>query len=929
MCRSSYLLVSLVFLIVCGVAAGASDPDLVGWWWFDEGSGTVAADSSEYGNHGTLMNGAGWAPGYFRTALNLDGEDDYVEVPDNATLQADGDVTVMAWVNTPVWETPGQGYQGIIAKGNSVRSYSLYTTSSGVMHFSTGEPFIGSTSSATVPRDEWAHVCAMIRDNGHAYYLNGEEAGTGGSGAVGPGDRDTDPVLIGRTAEGTTRSFTGLIDDARIYMRGLTQEEIQYIMTGKDLTTTAASNPVPAEDQTDVQLDVVLSWLAGESAATHDVYLGTNLDDVNNASRDNPSGLLVSQGQTGTTYDPEGLLDIGQTYYWRVDEVNAAPDYGIFKGAVWAFTSEPLAYPVANITVTTNATYGADTGPEKTIDGSGLNADDQHSINSADMFQGESADGEPIWLLYEFDGVYKLHEALVWNYNQQFELLLGFGVQNMTVEYTTDGSEWISLGDIEVAQATAKTDYTANTTVDFGGAAVQAVRLTLNSNRSGMASIGLSELRFLYIPAQAREPQPADGATDVAVDTSLVWRGGRDAVSHEISFSGDEQAVIDGTTSVATVDQSSYTPGDLDLGATYYWKVTEIQDAESWESAVWSFSTQEYLVVDDFESYNNEDNVIYDSWIDGWVNETGSTVGHLTEPFAERTIVNSGSQSMPLFYDNVGVDTAEADFDLNQDWTAHGIQSLSLYFYGDAANSGGQLFVRINNTKIDYDGPAVNLTRPSWQLWNIDLSAAGNVSNVQSLTIGIEGRGEGGVVYIDDIRLYPEVPADVLPDITGAGDIVQGVPNDGVTTGGNDNGWPAAEYPDLAIDDDTSTKFLHFKGNVEPTGFQVTPLVGATIVTGLTFTTANDAAERDPTSFELYGSNDSIDGPYTLIASGDIVDFAGETAWERYTKTTTPIAFDNDVAYTHYQVMFPTVRDAGSANSMQIGEVELLGTVAD
>jgi len=99
-------------------------------------------------------------------------------------------------------------------------------------------------------------------------------------------------------------------------------------------------------------------------------------------------------------------------------------------------------------------------------------------------------------------------------------------------------------------------------------------------------------------------------------------------------------------------------------------------------------------------------------------------------------------------------------------------------------------------------------------------------------------------------------------------------------------------------------------------------------VTGITFTTANDAVERDPVAFELYGSNDSIDGPYTLIASGDIVDFAGETVWPRFTKTETPILFDNDVAYAHYQVLFPTVRNPGSANSMQIAEVELLGTVA-
>ena len=83
--------------------------------------------------------------------------------------------------------------------------------------------------------------------------------------------------------------------------------------------------------------------------------------------------------------------------------------------------------------------------------------------------------------------------------------------------------------------------------------------------------------------------------------------------------------------------------------------------------------------------------------------------------------------------------------------------------------------------------------------------------------------------------------------------------------------------------------------------------------------------ERDPVSFELYGSNDGIDGPYTLIASGDVVDFAGETAWPRFTKNVTPITFDNDVAYTSYQILFPAVRDPGSANSMQIAEIELIG----
>jgi hypothetical protein len=191
------------------------------------------------------------------------------------------------------------------------------------------------------------------------------------------------------------------------------------------------------------------------------------------------------------------------------------------------------------------------------------------------------------------------------------------------------------------------------------------------------------------------------------------------------------------------------------------------------------------------------------------------------------------------------------------------------------------------------------------------------------------GRGEmnltpeGKTVFLNAVNMM--LPAKVA-DVTAPGDIVLGVPNDGLMDGDN-FGWPGAETPDLAIDDDTSKKFLHFKGELEPTGIQVTPLDGPSIVTGLTFTTANDAEPRDPVSFELSGSNDSIDGPYTLIASGDIVDFAQEAAWPRFTKNETPIAFDNGVAYAHYQVLFPAVRDAANANSMQIAEVELIGVL--
>jgi len=529
-------------------------------------------------------------------------------------------------------------------------------------------------------------------------------------------------------------------------------------------TPTKARDPNPEDYATDVPRDVVLSWGSGKFAATHDVYMGTDFDDVNEATRADPRGVLVSQGQTATTYDPPGLLDFGTTYYWRIDEVNAPPSSTIFDGKIWNFTTEPFAYPVANIIATSNGDFEESAGPENTVDGSGIGAADQHSTEASHMFLAYAPEDEALWIQYEFDRVYKLHEMLVWNYNVQFELLLGFGLKDITVEYSVDGEEWTSLGDVEFAQATARATYLANTTVAFDGVPVKYVRLTANSNWGGMPQFGLSEVRFLFIPAHAREPQPADGAANVSVDSTLAWRAGRDAVSHEVYFGTDAEALD----LAGTVSGTSYAPGALNLATTYYWQVNAVQETESWDGAVWSFATQPYLVVDDFESYTDDidaGEAIFDTWLDGWVNETGSTVGHMTSPFAERNMVRSGRQAMPLFYENTGgVTIAEAvrEFATPQNWAVSGIRSLSLYFMGDPDNTG-QLYVKIGATKVPYDGDPAALKRGGWQAWNIDLSAVGNVSNVRSLTIGVEGAGASGVLYIDDVRLYPNAPEYITP----------------------------------------------------------------------------------------------------------------------------------------------------------------------
>ncbi len=452
---------------------------------------------------------------------------------------------------------------------------------------------------------------------------------------------------------------------------------------------TKAGNPSPAQEQSDVPRDVTLGWTPGASAATHDVYFGTSADAVGNADKANPLGVLASEGQDASTYAPAGPLEFGQTYYWRVDEVNAAPDFTVFRGDVWSFTVEPLAYPITNLTATASSAQ-VNMGPENTVNGSGLNADDQHSTEPKEMWL--STADQPVWIQYEFDRAYKLHDLQVWNSNQLIEAFVGFGVKDVTVEYSADGAEWTALEGVpEFAQATGTPDYTANTVVNFGGIMAKYVRLTVNSSWGGVPQAGLSEVRFTYIPVLPREPQPAAGAAGVEVDAVLSWRAGREAASHQVYLSTDQQAVVDGTAPVETVSEGRFDPDALDLGTLYHWKVAEVNDAETpsvWEGEVWSFTTREYLVVDDFESYtDDEGSRIYETWIDGYTDgNSGSIVGYFEAPFAERSIVHGGKQSMPFEYNNLNTpfySEAYREFSPVQDWTANGADTLSLWIRGN------------------------------------------------------------------------------------------------------------------------------------------------------------------------------------------------------------------------------------------------------
>jgi hypothetical protein len=253
-------------------------------------------------------------------------------------------------------------------------------------------------------------------------------------------------------------------------------------------------------------------------------------------------------------------LNLGETYYWRVDEVNAPPDSTVFKGDVWSFTIEPVGYAIdgANITAAASSSM-AGTAPEKTIDGSGLDDGDLHSTNPGDMWLSDMLGQQPTWIEYQFDKVYKLHEMLVWNQNQIIEPSIGYGFKDVSIEYSADGIDYKTLGTAhEFARGGGAPGYAADTTVDFGGAAAKYVKLTVNSGwESILTQYGLSEVRFSYIPVGAREPSPDSGATGADADAVLSFRAGREAATHDVYLSTDEQAVIDGAAPVVTVAEPS------------------------------------------------------------------------------------------------------------------------------------------------------------------------------------------------------------------------------------------------------------------------------------------------------------------------------------------------------------------------------------
>ena len=722
------------FVLFLGACVNIADADitsgLVSYWKLDDASGTTARDSVG-ANDGTLKGDAKWAQGWVIGAIELDGSDAYVDCGQGTVFNSvcRDVITLAAWIKANPALGPDWG--GIIFRGygylygdvDPYDTFAMYyhrpNQRMGFKTYGTTPNWVASPdNSATALFDgEWHHTASVYDGSEKVIYLDSVEivrAAATGQISIGQG---TGRVLIGggRDVEPMVIEFGGLIDEARIYNRALTQEEIVAVMENIE-SIPYASSPKPPVGALLTDIWVNLSWRAGDFAVSHNVYLGDNYDVVNT---DDVTGETFRGNQTGTFYVagfpgyayPNGLVP-GTTYYWRIDEVNEADPNSPWKGDIWNFSVAPRT-----------------------------------------AYSPDPADGA------QFVGPDNV--TLTWT--------PGFGAKLHHVYFGTN------LTDVEAGAPGAYKGPTGVARYALGKLESEKVYYWRVDEFDGIATYK-GQIWAFTTPGAAGNPQPANGAAGVQMTAKLSWTPATNATSHQVYFGKDKEAVRNATTASVeykgskTKGSESYDPGKLAWYTPYYWRVDAVYATGTVKGLIWSFTTANFITVDDFESYNDIDppdpasNRIFDKWIDGFATPTtnGALVGNEMPPYAERTIVHSGMQSMPYAYDN-NLKTSEATLTLvyPRDWTEEGVTKLSLWFRGSSANSAERIYMALNGTAVVYyDDPAATQTN-RWTEWVIDLQAFQGVTltNVNTITIGFGTKnspaaGGSGKMYFDDIRLY-------------------------------------------------------------------------------------------------------------------------------------------------------------------------------
>jgi len=515
----------------------------------------------------------------------------------------------------------------------------------------------------------------------------------------------------------------------------------------------SAYDPNPVDDGKFVDPYVTLSWTPGHGAKIHTVYFGDDFDSVSSATEGTQIGVA--------TYSP-GALEREKTYYWRVDEDDGLVTH---KGNVWSFRiakaggglradyyegAELRNFILTRTDPQINFNWGDPGGPDPALGDDDFSArwtgEVEAGYTETYTFYPRTNDGVRLWV----DG-----RLLV----DSWESVPIYPIEHSgTIDLVVGNTYSIVM------------EYFENV-----GRAVAELRWESPSTPKQIIPQAA-----LALPIKAGSPNPRNGATGVKHTPVLKWKAGDYAVSHEVYFGTHEEAIKNADTSsteykgTKDIGSESYEPEKLEWNTTYYWRVDEVNDANPdspWVGKVWNFTTANFLVVDDFESYNDIDppdpqsNRIFEAWSDGYeIPTNGALVGNELPPYAEQIIVHSGNQSMPLYYDNsVGYSEATLTLTYPRDWTENGVTTLTIWFRGNSDNAAETLYVALNGSAVvNHDNPdAAQIT--TWTEWIIDLQVFAdqgvNLANVNTIAIGIGNKnnplaGGSGKMYFDDIRLY-------------------------------------------------------------------------------------------------------------------------------------------------------------------------------
>jgi len=702
MCKRFTYLTSLVVVLT---VVGASQAELIGHWTLDETSGTTANDISGRGHHGTYVDSPGLdIPGVHGTGMDAAGGYMEVDLGTDLPIQAE-ERTITIWVNVP----EVRGDRKFCGYGTDTAGQALTFCIENV----NGEDGVrlrhwgGNMFYAGFTTGEWNHIAIRVPPgativNDTEVFINGENIpGYRSGGSDQTLNTAATPFYVGTSIAGQTgQVFEGLLDDVYFYDHALSEAEILGVMSGQPWPY--ALGPEPADGALLEDTWANLSWSPGDFAVSHDVYMGDNFDDVNDGAEGtfvgNQASTFFVVGFPGFPY-PDGLVP-GTTYYWRIDEVNDLDPNSPWKGNVWSFSIPP------------KTAYFPD---------------------PADGAEGVDPDGNLSWTP-GFGAI--LHHAYFGD---------NFDDVNNAAGALPQGTATFDPGSLKMA----KTYYWRVDEFDV-----------IETHKGAVWSFTTD--------GAVESLDPANGAVDVTQTPILTWAPGFGA-SHEVYFGTDPASLeLKGS---GNLGSESYEPGQLEWNTTYYWRINEANSANAdspWTGPLWSFTTANFLIIDDMESYNDLDpadplsNRIFNAWIDGLGDPiNGSLVGYEFPPFAEQTLVHSGSQSMPFEYDNsAGKSEATLTLTSNRDWTVKGVNTLTIWYRGNSSNAAETMYVTLNSTaRVDNENPDAALAN-SWTAWNIDLSRFAdqgvNFTNVNSITLGLSSvTGGTGTMYFDDIRLYP------------------------------------------------------------------------------------------------------------------------------------------------------------------------------